>query len=64
MLVRNHRAPSLRRKHAACDSALLENMIDILQRQALRLREETIDYGNPQCIQDCEDNENLPTDVC
>ena len=49
--------------HPARDAALLEYVVDVLELEPPRLREERVDERDPERVEDGEDDEHAPVDV-
>jgi hypothetical protein len=58
-----HRPSSLRLKDTTRNTTSLKQMINILQLQLIRLREETVNDRNPESAEHGEDDKSTPADV-
>lgn len=63
MIPRLHGPTTLRLKHTTRNPARFKKMINVLQHQLIRLREETIHNGYPTRAEHRENNECLPSNT-
>lgn len=64
MLSGNNSTSALGRKHAASDTPLGKQKRDIFKLDALCLWVEAVHHGDENGVEDGEDNERLPADIC